>query len=156
MHDAGSGVVASDGNASVRALHFLELAHFITAHSAQARRITEEDEELPVRQGYQHSSMQALFTYKHWLQGRPVMCVDETHAAVTAQDNAGVILGGDLNCRPGDFEIALLRAALPALRDAWATVHPDEAGNTSNTFLYDQRAHPHSLSHPVAPAWHAD
>ena len=34
---SGSGLVATDGNAPVRALQFLELVQFITAHSSQVR-----------------------------------------------------------------------------------------------------------------------
>ena len=37
---AGTGVVATDANAPVRALQFLELAQFITAHSSQVTLVT--------------------------------------------------------------------------------------------------------------------
>jgi len=48
------------------------------------------------------------------------------------QDNAAVVVGGDFNCRPQDFEMVMLRKLLPELQDSWATVHPDEPGYTSN------------------------
>lgn len=43
-----------------------------------------------------------------------------------------MVVGGDFNCRPQDFEMVMLRKLLPELQDSWATVHPDEPGYTSN------------------------
>ena len=43
------------------------------------------------------------------------------------------MVGGDFNCRPGDFEMKLLCALLPELHDSWSLMHPDEPGHTSNS-----------------------
>eukprot|EP00198_Chlamydomonas_reinhardtii_P008303 XP_001697640.1 predicted protein [Chlamydomonas reinhardtii] len=56
-----------------------------------------------------------------------------------ASGAAGVVLGGDLNSKPGTLEQEVLRALLPQLRDSWSETHaPGEAGYTckapGNTF----------------------
>ena len=44
-----------------------------------------------------------------------------------------MVVGGDFNCRPGDFEMKMLGTLLPELHDSWALLHPDEPGCTSNS-----------------------
>jgi hypothetical protein len=51
-----------------------------------------------------------------------------------------VILGGDFNSAPDEFEAVMLRALLPQLQDAWAALHPDEPGPTSNSTAAPHRA----------------
>ena len=43
------------------------------------------------------------------------------------------MVGGDFNCRPGDFEMKMLGTLLPELHDSWALLHPDVPGCTSNS-----------------------
>ncbi len=51
-----------------------------------------------------------------------------------------MLLGSDLNCGPDEFEAVLLRQLLPQLHDAWAVLHPDDPGHTSNSSAAPTRA----------------
>ena len=59
--------------------------------------------------------------------------VAQHRARCVTQGHGAVVVGGDFNCRPDDFEMKLLRTLLPELHDSWALMHPHEPGYTSNS-----------------------